>query len=330
MQRRRTLLLVVAVLSGALVGCGKQADRVKPKAPGSAKKTVVGVVPKGLAHIFWQTVHAGAEAAGKEFGAEILWQGPAKETEYELQRSIVEDMLVRPVDALVLAPAHDQTMVPVIERAYQKHVPVVIFDSDAKTDKRVSFVATNNYRGGVEAAHALAKILGGKGTVCIVATQPGGASTMEREKGFEDTLRKKYPGIKVVDKQYGESDRDKSMSVAEDMLTRHKDLDGMFASNESGAAGAVRALKTQRRAGKVKLVGFDSSPDLIQALRGGTIQALVIQNPFKIGYEAVKAVMDHLHGKPVPKRIDTGVMVVTRANLASPQVQQILHPKIRQ
>ena len=321
------VVLMAAIGAGSWCGCNKEPGKPTSGTSGSATP-VIGVVPKGLAHIFWQTVHAGAKAAAEEFAVEIIWQGPAKETEYELQRSIVEDLLARPVQGLVLAPAHEETMVPAIEQAYRDKIPVVIFDSDAKTDKRVSFVATDNYQGGVQAAETLAKLLGGKGKVCIVATQPGGASTMKREQGFEDTIKKKYPGITIVDKKYGESDRDRSMSVAEDMLTRHMDLNGMFASNESGAVGAVRALKTQDRIGKVKLVGFDSSPDLIEALKGKRIQALVVQNPFAIGYQAVKAVVDHIAGERVPKRIDTGVKVVTLENLSTPEVQALINPKV--
>lgn len=301
---------------------------VAPPAEGGEQKKQlrIAVVPKGLAHVFWQTVHAGAVAAGQELNAKILWKGPAKEIEFAKQIAIVEDSIAKRVDGIVLAATHEEALVRVIHKAAKAKIPLALFDSGAKTDKYVTFAATDNYLGGVKAADEIARLLNGKGRVAIIGVMPGGASTMAREKGFQDHLKEKYPDLKVVAFQYGMSDRAKSMAVTENILTAHPKLDGIFGPNESSAVGALQALRGRRLAGKVKLVGFDSSPTLVEGLERGHIHSLIVQNPFGMGYEGVKAIVDHRAGKTVLKRIDTGVFVVTKANLKTKSIQDIVNP----
>lgn len=289
---------------------------------------VIAVVPKGQAHIFWQTVHAGAAAAGKDFGVEIAWNGPATETEYAKQIEIVENFITRRVDGIVLAPTERVALVSVIERAKREGIPVTIFDSGANTENYVSFVATDNYAGGQIAARRLAQLLGGKGKVAVIAVIPGSASTTERERGFQETVQKEFTGIKIAAIQYGMSDRARSLAVSEDILTAHPDLAGIFASNESSTVGAAQALKSRNLAGKIKLVGFDSSPSLVDDLKGGVIDSLVVQNPYKMGYEAVRTIVDHLNGKKPSKRVDSGAVLVTRDNMAQPDVDKLLNPPL--
>lgn len=290
-------------------------------------KRLIAVIPKGRAHLFWQSVHAGAAAAAKETGVEILWNGPPTETDYTIQLQIAETMINRRVDALVLAPIDKKAMVGVVERAARRGIPVVIFDSGIDTDQFVSYVATDNYGAGRMAAERMGEILGGKGKVAMVATQPGSASTMEREAGFEDTIREKFPGIVIVDKRFGMSDYAKSLAVAENMLTAHPDLDGMFASNESSTVGAVQALKGRRS--KVKLVGFDWSPTLIEELRSGLVDSLVVQHPFKMGYESVMAAVRKLRGETPPKINALAPRLITRQNLDDPDVQAQINPDLK-
>jgi ribose transport system substrate-binding protein len=284
----------------------------------------IAVIPKGVAHFFWQSVHAGADAAGKESNVEIIWNGPAQETDYTGQIDIVEDAINRRVDGIVLAPTHRDALVPVVERAEREGIPVTIMDSGIGTENYVSYVATDNRQGGAVAADRLAARLNGKGKVAILGVKAGSVSTDEREQGFQDTIKRKYPGIQVVAFQYGESDRARSLDRATDILTAHPDLDGFFASNESSTVGAVQAVKQKGLAGKVVLVGFDSSPNLIEDLQAGAIDSLVLQNPYKMGYEAVKAMVAKLDGQQPPKRVDTGVKLLTKENLDTPEMQQLL------
>src|SRR5579863_8028430 len=154
------------------------------------QRPLYAVIPKGQAHIFWQTVHAGAAAAAAEAGVDIDWNGPATESDFSRQIAITDDFINRHVDGILLAPTDRDALVPAIHRAHQAGIPVSIFDSGANTDQYVSFVATDNYGGGVMGARRLAAILHGKGTVAMIAVMPGGASTLAREQGFTETLAK--------------------------------------------------------------------------------------------------------------------------------------------
>src|SRR5215467_6399904 len=284
---RFLLILLLVILGGALYPACKR--------PGG--KRVIAVIPKGVSHFFWQTVHAGAESAAKELNVDVAWNGPASETDYSGQINIVEDAINRRVDAIVLAPSHRDALVPIVERAQGQGIPVVIFDSGIGTDKYVSYVATDNRQGGVVAAERLGPRLGGKGQIAVLGVKAGSVSTDEREQGFQETIKEKFPGIQIVAFQYGEADRAKSLDRATDILTAHPGLDGMFASNESSSVGAVQAIKQKGLAGKVVLVGFDSSPNLLDDLKAGTIDSLVLQNPFKMGYESVKVMVAKLNGQ---------------------------------
>jgi ribose transport system substrate-binding protein len=293
-------------------------------------RLVIGVVPKGQAHVFWQTVHAGAAAAGRELGVEIRWNGPAMETEFSRQIQIVESMINGRVNGIVLAPTDRTALVGVVNRAVREGIPVVIFDSGLDADVYTSFVATDNYGGGRMAARRVGRILAGKGSVAMLMNMPGSASTQEREKGFADAIAREFPGIQIAARQFGLSDRAKSLGVAEDILTANPALNAIFASNEPGSVGAAQALKSRRVAGKVKLVAFDASPTLIEDLKTGVVDSLIVQDPFQIGYTAVKAIVARLHGQTPPKKTDLPARLVTAADLTRPEVQQLLNPPLDQ
>jgi ribose transport system substrate-binding protein len=312
---RTTLLLILLVVMLAVAGaCDRKTEG----------KRVIAVIPKGVAHFFWQSVHAGAAAAGKETGVEIVWKGPAQETDYTGQINIVEDAINRRVDGIVLAPSHGEALVPIVERARREGIPITIFDSGISTENYVSYVATDNYLGGVVAAERLAEKLSGKGKIAIVGVKAGSVSTDQREQGFQETVKRKYPGMEIVAFQYGEADRAKSLDRATDILTANPEINGIFASNETSTVGAVQAIKQKGLAGKVVLVGFDSSPNLIEDLKAGALDSLVLQNPFKMGYEGVKTLVAKLNGQEPPRHIDTGVKLLTRENLNTPEMQQLL------
>jgi ribose transport system substrate-binding protein len=289
----------------------------------AAKQPVIAVIPKGVSHLFWQSVKKGADAAGQELGVTIQWKGPAVETDYTGQINIVEDAINKRVDGIVLAPSHGKSLVPVVERAKREGIPVTIFDSGIETQDYVSYVSTDNRKGGEVAAERMAQKLGGKGKVAIVGVKKGSVSTDEREDGFRELLAKKYPGIEIVQHLYGEADFAKSLNVATDILTRHPDLNGIFASNESGAVGTARAVKQKGLSGKIVVVGFDSSPNLIDAINDGTLDSLVLQDPFRMGYEGVKTIVAQLKKQPVGRRIDTGVKLLTKDNLNTPEMQRL-------
>lgn len=290
-------------------------------------KKTIGVVPKGRAHIFWQSVHAGAVKAARESNVTIEWNGPASETDFNGQLQIVDAMINKRLSAIALAPIDKKALVSVVERATRQNIPVIIFDSGIDTEQFVAQVATDNYKAGQIAADRMNEILGGKGKVAIVAVQAGAASTMARESGFEDTVKGKYPGIQIVDKRYGEAAVERSLTVAENMLTAYPDLSGLFASNESSAVGASRAVKA--RSAKLKLVGFDSGPTLEEDLKAGVIDSLVVQNPFKMGYDAVSIAVRKLNGETPEKIQNLDPKLVTREDLTKPEVQALLNPDLK-
>lgn len=317
----------VVVVMGLLVGCGGQPSTRQGGAPAAKKegKMEIAVIPKGLAHQFWLTVKAGAEAAGKELGVNVIWQGPAKETEVEKQINIVQDMINRRVSALVLAACDENALVPPIAKAMSLGIPVITIDSGVKSELPLSFVATDNIAGAKAAAQALAKLIGEEGPVGLIPFVPGAATSEMREQGFKEGIAA-FPKIQLVATNYCMSDVAKGMDVTQDMLTAHPDMKGIFAANEAGAIGAAQAIKSAGKAGVVKLVAFDASEEQMAALKEGVIQALVVQNPFKMGHMGVKAAVDAINKKPVEKRIDTGVTVVTQDNLNQPDIQKLLHP----
>jgi ribose transport system substrate-binding protein len=284
----------------------------------------IAVIPKATTHTFWQSVRAGAEKAGAEAGVKIFWNGPERETDREKQIQIIEDFIALKVSGIVLAPNDSKALVPSVEKIFARNVPCAIIDSSIDTDKYVCFAATDNYQGGVIAAGRMGKILSGKGKIIVVKYVPGSASTTNRENGFIDTIKKEFPEIEIVDTKYGMDTRETALQVTEDLLTRNPELDGLYACNASTSAGALSALGSQGRAGKIKMVGFDADQMLVDGLKRGDIDSLVVQNPYKMGYEGVKAVIDKLDGKEVPKRIDTGVELVTRERLAEPIIKDLL------
>jgi ribose transport system substrate-binding protein len=274
----------------------------------------VAVIPKATTHIFWQSVRAGALKAGEEAGVRILWSGPERETDRERQIQIVEDFLVRKVVGIVLAPNDENA----------SNIPCAIIDSGIKTDKYVCFAATDNYRGGVIAARRMGEILGGKGKVVVIKYVQNHDSTTNRENGFIETIEKEFPGIEILDAEYAGDTVDKAIDLTKDLLSKHSRLDGLYACNAPTSVGAKQALAGQKLSGKIRMVGFDAEDALIDGLKTGVIDSLVVQNPFKMGYEGVKAVLDKLEGKEVPKRIDTGVWLVTKERLDEPEIKALL------
>jgi len=292
------------------------------------RRKVVAVIPKATSHLFWFAVERGAKQAGQELNVEVVWNGAQQETDYSRQIQIVDSMVARRVDGIAVAATESKALVGPISRAMQANIPVTVFDSGIEGENYTSFVATNNVEGGELAARELARLIGGKGKVGMLMNAPGSRSTMDREKGFEDTIAKEFPGIQIAARQYGMSDRSKARTAAENILTAQADIAGIFGSSEPSSVGVALALKARGLSGKVKLVAFDSSEGMVEDLQGGTIQAMVVQDPFKMGFEAVRTVVDKLAGKSVAKRIDLSAQVIRPEDLVKPEVQRLLKPEV--
>ena len=291
------------------------------------KTRTIAVIPKGTAHLFWVSVEAGAMSAGKQFGVEVLWNGPAMETDYDRQIQIMDSMIARRVDGIALAVTEKTALIQPVERAAAQGIPVTVFDSGVDTSNYVTFIATDNYEGGRIAATELGRLTGGKGSVAMVMNAPGSLSTMDRERGFEETIAREFPGMHTVGRQYGLSDPGKARAAAENILTAHPEIVGIFASAEPSSVGTALALRSRGLAGKIHLIAFDSSDTMVTDLKEGVIAAMVVQDPFQMGFEAVKSLVDKLDGRVPPKRMDLHARLIRKADLDNPEVMRLLKPK---
>ncbi len=300
-----------------------------------AESYTIAVIPKGTTHEFWKAIHAGALKAQEELTAngtkvEVIWKGPLREDDRDQQIQVVENFISRRVSGIVLAPLDSKALVRPVATAARAKVPVVIFDSDLKSDRYVSFVATDNYKGGVLAGEQMARLLGGKGNVILLRYQVGSASTEAREDGFIDAL-KKFPNVKLISsEQRGGATRELCYQAAQNVLNRYgKEVNGIFGPCEPVANGIIMALRNVGKAGgSVKVVGFDAGTQTIEAMKKGDVQGIIVQNPVRMSYLAVKTMVEHLQGKPVDKRIDTGVYVVTPENMDTPEMKELLYPPL--
>ena len=303
-----------------------------PAAPAAAGKTLqIAVIPKGTSHEFWKSVHAGAENAARELGGiEIIWKGPAQENDIQGQIEVVQNMITRQVAAICLAPNHSEALVDVVQEAHDEKIPVVIFDSGlGKGPEIVSYVATDNEKGGQLAGERLAEAIGDKGEVILLRYSAGSESTEQREAGFLAAMAK-FPDIKVISAdQYGGTTTKSAMDKSLQLLLRYQDeVDGLFAVCESNCNGALEALEQSGMAGKVKFVAFDPSDRLIEGLEKKTVHGIVLQDPVQMGYASVKAAVAKLRGETVAPRIATGEYVATHQNMRTEQYHKLLHPQV--
>jgi len=326
----RTLLAALALLLAlpALAACQDKGRQVQ-------KKLTIAVIPKGTTHEFWKSVHAGAEKAAQELGSiEIVWKGPLKEDDLKAQIDIVQSMIAQGVAGIILAPLNDKALVNPVKAATEAKIPVVIIDSDLQGKDHVAFVATDNRGAGVKAANHLGAALNKKGKVLVLRYQEGSASTAAREAGFLGTIKGNFPEITVVsDNQYGGATTESSFAAGENLLAAQKaaegGVDGVFCPNESTTFGMLLALQKAGLAGKIKLVGFDASSKLIQGLRDGHVEGLVVQNPFNMGDLAVRQILGAIGGNKITPYMDTGSRVVTKADMDSPEVKELIHPDLK-
>jgi ribose transport system substrate-binding protein len=318
---KKAALIAALLLAGA---CGRP----------NKDKLTLAVIPKGTSHVFWQSIHAGALKAAAELGVEVIWRGPLREDDRDSQVSEVEGFVSRGISGIVLAPLDETALARPVAAAVKSGIPVVIIDSGLKGEGYISFVATDNEKGGRLGGEHVARVLGGKGKVVLLRYAEGSDSTNKREEGFLAVM-KENPGIEVVSSnQYAGSDVESAYRKAEAILSTYKrpdgtlGVDGIFCPNESSAFGMLRVLQDNGWAGKVHFVGFDASPNLVKALRDGHIDGLVLQDPVRMGYLGVKTMVAHLRGESVEKRIDTGVHLATREVMDQPDMKELLSPDL--
>ncbi|SMB93293.1 monosaccharide ABC transporter substrate-binding protein, CUT2 family [Thermanaeromonas toyohensis ToBE] len=314
-----TIIILVVAMAFALAGCGgskgqssqsagKETAKQETQASGKIR---VAVIVKALNSDYWHLVEAGAKDAGAKLGVDVTVLGPAAETQVTEQVSMIEDQITKKVSALAVAPSQPSSAIPAFERAKAQKIPVVLIDTDAPWQDKVSFVGTGNYVGGKQAGEFLAKKLGKGAKIAILRGALGDPTHDERANGAVEVL--KAQGLEVVTIQPANSERQMGMSVMENILQAHPDIQGVFATNDEMALGALRAIEAAHK--NIIVVGFDGSPDALKSIKEGKLTASIAQNPYNIGYMGVEAAVKAVKGESVDKRIDTGTKVITKENV---------------
>lgn len=325
---QRLALVLLALLAAA---CGDSSS-----ATNASGRPRVVVIPKGTTHVFWRAVEKGAREAGVATGLDVVWKGPLQENDRAQQIQLVQQFVGEGVAGLALAPLDHTALAPVVAQARQKGIPVVIFDSDLDGQPGVDFdcfVATDNEKGGAMAGRHLAELVtatrrtkgqdDGAGKVVLLRYQVGSASTEARERGFLHAAR--AAGLEVlVDNRYAGATTGEAKNVALNLADQLRVADGVFCSNESATAGMLLALEQLQLVGKLRFVGFDSSPPLVKGLKDGALDALVVQDPRKMGELSVQRLADRIAGRSVAPVVDTGAVLATKANLGEPAIARLI------
>ncbi len=332
MSRSRHLASLTAALFAAVaVGCSQPADSVDAKPAGSSagpsdgKRTLV-MIPKATQSSFWNAVRRGGEQAAEEFDVELLWKGPSRENDRAGQKQVVQQFTNAGVAGMLLAPTDSKALAAEVRTATAKGLPVLIFDSavDGEAGKDyISFVATDNTAAGKLGGKHLMELVGKGGKTICFRHMEGHESTTKREDGAIEEMKAGGAEILVDDRYTGDSAAE-AQTTALNMIDVIREADGVFASNQTASEGLLLALRKTNLAGKVKLIAFDASPLLVEALRNGEVDAIVVQDPVNMGYQSVKLMLDHLDGKPVDPLVVTDVKLATKENMDDPAIKPLL------
>lgn len=306
---------------------------VMHSAPASAQDVTIPIIVKDTTSFYWQIVLAGARKAGKDLGVNVPELGAQAETDVNGQISILENAVAGNPAAIVIAPTEAKALGKPIDEAASK-VKVIGIDSGADSKAFTSFLTTDNIQGGRVAADGLATVIGeangGKveGDVALITALPGAGSLEQRAQGFKEQIAAKYPGLNLVADKYADGQATTGLNIATDLITANPDLKGIFASNLIMAQGVGQAVAENNLAGKLALIGFDSDEKLIKFLNDGVISGLVVQDPYRMGYDGIKTALAASKDEKVEANVDTGANLVTKANMKDPKIDALLNPKL--
>ena len=301
-------------------------------APPAVAAETIPIIVKDTTSFYWQIVLAGARKAGKELGLNVPELGAQAESDINGQISILENAVSGAPAAVVIAPTEFKALgKPITEAA--KSVKIIGIDSAADSKAFTSFLTTDNVQGGRVAADALAAAISEKygkpeGEVALITALPGVGSLDQRAKGFKEQLAMKYPGLKLVADKVADGQATTGLNIMTDLITANPNLRGVFASNLIMAQGAGQAVAENKAQDKIKLIGFDSDDKLVKFLSDGVIAGLIVQDPFRMGYDGVKTALAASKGQKVETFVDTGANLITKANMKEPRAQELLNPKL--
>jgi ribose transport system substrate-binding protein len=322
----KKLLLAGIVASAALLGLAS--------GPVCAQEPTIPIIVKDTTSFYWQIVLAGARKAGQDLHVKVPELGAQSESDINGQISILENTVAGKPAAVVISPTQFAALGKPIDTA-AKSVKIIGIDSGADSKAFTSFLTTDNVQGGRAAADALAQGIasknGGKveGNVALITSLPGVGSLDQRAQGFKEQLAAKYPGLKLVADKVADGQATTALNIMTDLITANPDLKGVFASNLIMAQGAGQAIAENRLQSRIALVGFDNDEKLVKFLGDGVIYALIVQDPYRMGYDGIKTALAASKGEKVPPFVDTGVNTITKENMGAPRSQELLNPKVK-
>jgi ribose transport system substrate-binding protein len=323
-MRKLALIAALIVPLGAVLAGWQSPAQAQPTIP---------IIVKDTTSFFWQIVLAGARKAGQDLGVKVPELGAQSESDINGQISILENAVAQKPAAVVIAPTQFAALGKPIDAA-AKQVKIVGIDSAADSKAFTSFLTTDNVQGGRVAAEALAAAITkqyGKpeGNVALITSLPGVGSLDQRAKGFKEVLASKYPGLKLIADKVADGQATTALNIMTDLITANPDLRGVFASNLIMAQGAGQAIAENKLQSKIKLIGFDNDDKLVKFLTDGVIAGLIVQDPYRMGYDGIKTALAASKGEKVPEFVDTGVNLITKDNMNTPRSQELLNPKVK-
>jgi ribose transport system substrate-binding protein len=336
MSRRHVLAVLLAASVALIAACGAQVrdsggggGQGGGEGKGENAPVQLAVVPKAIGFDFWEQVRLGAECAAKKASGEVevQWDGVTAETDVNGQVNLLQNFIEQGVDGLVYAATDAKVLYQVTKSAKQQNVTVVNVDSGTEPQPSdVPVFATDNVAAAEQVPELIAKELGKEGgEVAFIPFQQGTLTNEQREEGFKKGL-KQHPELELVAEQSSQSDYNKALQVTEDILTANPNLDAIFAANEPGVLGAAEAVRQAGKAGDIVIIGWDASSEEVQGVEDGVISALIVQNPFKMGYDGTNAAVKIIREGATVQSEDTGSTIVTKDNLNDPKVQSVLNP----
>lgn len=334
-MRKISMLITLVLILVLASACTESSESVEGSS-GSGGTKEIAVIVKATDSDFWQTVLQGAEKAGEEMGEEVnvTTYGPPSEADIDKQIAILENVISQNPDGIVIASTSSDASVPGIDKAMDKGIPVVLVDNRVNTDEFVSFLATDNVKGGALGADQFVENLKAqdkelKGEVAIISAMAGVQVLIDRDKGFIKRLEEIAPEIEPLEIRYVDNDITKALAAAEDLLTSNPDLLGFFADNNHTGIGVARAVTERDLIEEVPVIAYDGDKEEINSLKTGAIDALIVQDPFGMGYEGVNTALTSIDGDSTEKEIDTGATIVTQDNFDEEEIQKLLYPEKR-
>ena len=329
MKRTMRSAIGFSALVLGLSGCAKDKPAETPApttSAGGAAPVKIAFIPKGNSSSFWHVMKQGADqAAAEEKNVTVAWQPPSKDSDYTEQINMMQTQVTGGAQGIALVATDAQALIKPVDDAIAKGIPVVTVDSGINKDSAACYIATDNVEGGRMAAKDLAAAIGEKGNVGMLFFLKGAVSNDQREQGFKEEMAK-HPGVKIVAELQAVDPAD-ALSKASNMFTANPGLAGIFANNEPLGIGAANYIRQNKLTGKVQMVAFDAAPDEITGLKDGTIHALIVQDPYQMGYLGVKTLLKAVRKQPIEKKfVDSGVTLINKANMDTPAMQKLLNP----